>query len=209
MDKLQRELLEAFDKMLKPQVEDWDSDDKPDTESLFQSHYSEIRSSARRMGIDLDTARTINSWRRKISPTDLLDASQGKRQWYGIGTAWLDWVSTNMPDWFAPCTYVLEFNDNPVVVDSPETIKQFSSKYVLNPEAPKDLAINWSKLYKDGIKAVEFSNYNRGNARMGGADWYRSVDMNSGAVVNKSIVKRVTLLYDGTEEFKDAGIKKQ
>jgi len=177
-----------------------------DWESLYLTHFSGIRTAARKLGINLDTARIINTKRRKMTPDAIMDVSQDKHQWYSIGTAWLDWIQGEMPDWLAPCTYVVEFGQEPLMVNSKESVAMFEQKYILDVERPKDKAIDWKLLYENNVGAVEFSPYDRSfeNTHL---SWYDSIDMASGAIVNKKIIKRIIKLYDGTEDFIDAGVK--
>jgi hypothetical protein len=77
---------------------------------------------------------------------------------------------------------------------------------------PKDLALDWVKLYKNGHGAIEFSPYlghisgTRIKSGVVGG-WYDSIDMASGAIVNKTCIRKIVKLYDGTEDFNDMGIK--
>ena len=129
-------------------------------------------------------------------------------QWYGIGTSWLDWIQKNQPDWLAPITYAVILDETNILkVNSKSSINLFNKKYVINPEAPKDTAINWNRLYEDGRDILEFNPY-LGHIGMSiGAHWYDSIDMTSGAIINKRCIKKIIKLYDGTDDFKDMGIK--
>jgi hypothetical protein len=198
-----------------------------DWDSLYMTHFSGIRESARKLGIDLNSARLINS--KRASLNDIKDVKDDPKyhQWYSIGTAWLDWIQGEMSDWLAPCTYAVVFKPDGRYFDCPtETaISNFQITYIpkvpeINIHMPKDKAIDWTKLYKDGYGAVEFSPYlghisgtkvsyggrnNRGSVEIGA--WYDTIDMASGAIVNKNIISKIIKLYDGTDDFKDMGIK--
>lgn len=189
-------------------AESWEDEDDMnnslDWDSLYMNHFSGIRESARRLGIDLETARLINSKRPSLK--DIKDVGDDTKyhQWYSVGTAWLDWIQSEMPQWLAPVTYAIVLDESKMMkVNSKASIQMFTKGYVSKPMAPKDIAIDWMKLYKSDVQVVEFSPY------MGhmGIGWYDSIDMSSGAIVNKKCIKKIIKLYDGTDDFKDMGIK--
>jgi FMN phosphatase YigB (HAD superfamily) len=190
--------------------ESWDDEDSMDSsmdwDSLYMQHFSGIRESARKLGIDLETARLVNSKRPSLK--DIKDVKDGAKyhQWYGIGTAWLDWIQSEMPHWLAPCTYAVVLKGNILNISDEKTIKIFQRKYVIEPDRPKDSAINWTSLYEDGLDAVEFNPY---LGHIGGmaSMWYDTIDMSSGAIVNKRCIRKIVKLYDGTDDFRDMGIK--
>lgn len=112
-----------------------------------------------------------------------------------------------MPDWLAPVTYAIVLDESKMTrVNSKSSISLFSKNYVAKPIAPKDSAIDWIKLYKSNVDVVEFSPY---LGHIGGMDypWYDTIDMASGAIINKRCIKKIIKLYDGTEDFRDMGIK--
>jgi hypothetical protein len=191
-------------------IEGWDDDEEGDSpwESLYMSHFRGINEAARRMGIDINSARLVNTKRPNMAMGNIKDVADGARQWYSMGTAWLDWIQGNMPDWLAPHTYALEFTSTPLIINGKNVLRMFEQKYVIDPQRPKDMAINWDKLYKHGVEAVEFNPYNRGlSGNFSSMSWYGSIDMSSGVVVNKKIIGKIVKLYDGTDDFRDAGVK--
>lgn len=209
-------------------AESWEDEDDMnnslDWDSLYMNHFSGIRESARRLGIDLETARLINSKRPSLNDIKDVSVDPKYHQWYSVGTAWLDWIQGNMPQWLAPVTYAVEFNSNPRYIDCSTipNIASFQEMYIPENKIhhPKDAAIDWRKIYDIGVEAVEFYPYlghisgevvtfgpprNRKRVTIGG--WYDSIDMDSGAIVNKKCIKKIIKLYDGTDDFKDMGIK--
>ncbi len=203
-------------------AEGWEDEESMDNaidwDSLYMTHFSGIRESARKLGIDLNSARLVNSKRSSLN--DIKDVSDGVKyhQWYSIGTAWLDWIQGEMSDWLAPCTYAIEFKKNPVTIGSEHTIINFQKDFIVNTMMPKDGAIDWAKLYKHGIAAIEFNPYLghisgsevtfKGSAKKHKiGEWYDTIDMSSGAIVNKNIIGKIIKLYDGTDDFRDMGIK--
>ena len=200
-------------------AEGWDDDEgmggSIDWDSLYQTHLSEVRTAARRLGIDLDKARLINSKRPTLK--DIKDVGDDPKyhQWYSVGTAWLDWIQGNMPEWLAPCTYAVIIDDFDVVnIDDLKMIETFQKEAIPKDRIhlAKDRAINWQYLYKVNYKAIEFSPYlgHISGERIKGGEvgtWYDSIDMASGAIINKKCIKKIIKLYDGTDDFRDMGIK--
>jgi FMN phosphatase YigB (HAD superfamily) len=191
--------------------ESWEDEDgmggSPDWDSLYMSHFSGVRDSARKLGIDLDSARLINSKRPSLKDIKDVSVDPKYHQWYSVGTAWLDWIQSEMPQWLAPCTYAIVLDESKMMkVNSKASIQLFRKNYISKPNAPKDMAIDWTKLYKANVDVLEFSPY---LGHIGGSTdaWYDSIDMASGAIINKRCIKKIVKLYDGTEDFRDAGIK--
>jgi len=189
--------------------ESWNDDEDGDSpwESLYMSQFSGINTAVRRMGLDINSVRLINTNRTNLTSNNIKDISEGFHQWYSIGTAWLDWIQRNMTDRLKVCNYAIEFAKEPLTIKTPKLVQMFERKYIIDPERPKDSAINWKLLYENGVGAIEFNPYDKGfRPSKSSLGWYSSIDMASGAIVNKSIIKNVVKLYDGTDDFKDAGV---
>ena len=187
-------------------AESWDDEESGgDRDSLFMNHISGVREAVRRMGIDADSVRLINTRQNIKSAKEIIDVSGGKYQWYAIGLSWIEWMQSEMPQWLSPFTYAIEI-DKPLMI-TPKNIAAFQKKYIVNPEQVKDKAINWKKLYTDKVGAIEFNPYDKSSVDLGSSFWYYSIDVDSGAIVNKSSVKKIVKLYDGTDDFRDMGIK--
>ena len=206
--------------------ESWVDDsmsDSVDWSSLYMQHLSGVRESARKLGIDLESARLINSKRPSLKDIKDVSVDPKYHQWYSIGTAWLDWIEGNMPNWLAPCTYAIVLDENAITnIDNLVMIDSFQKSGGIikgKEDFPKDSAIDWANLYKSNYGAIEFNPY---LGHIGGkplkpdpfkktksvvGDWYNSIDMSSGAIINKKCIKKIIKLYDGTEDFMDMGIK--
>lgn len=186
--KLQKILLEEF---------------APPQEAFIEINH-ELRNNARSLGIDYDNSLIINTNRQIKSPADIGDWSQKRKQWAGYGSSWLDWISGEMPHWLATNFYVITVNSLDIIsINSKQAKIAFEKQYVTRPQAPKDMAINYEKLYNDGKGGVSFRPYNRS---WGNMDWYNSIDMDSAVIVNKKAIKSVKLLLDASEiisDFKD------
>jgi hypothetical protein len=202
--------LESVKESIGITSESWDDESYTDYESLFMNHFSGVREAAQKMGIDIESSRLINTKRCNLkAPTDIKDIKDSTKyhQWYGIGFSWLEWIQSEMPQWLAPCTYAIILDEKKILkVNSKQNITSFQNKYVISPERPKDMAINWEKLYNDGINCVEFNPYDKSFTK-GKSEWYQTIDMPSGVVVNKLCIKKVIKLYDGTDDFRDMGVK--
>lgn len=189
--------------------EEYDDSSAIDWESLYEETFREMRHSARRNGINLDAARIINTKRDNLikgaSFKDVKD-DQKFHQWYGIGTTWLDWIMRKQPEWLRPQTYALIIDETQITsVNSPESIQAFTREFITpgQENSPKDRAIAWGKLYNSKRNIIEFNPYLPSTGKYG---WYDSIDMSSGAIVNKKAIKKVIKLCDMTEAFQDAGI---
>lgn len=174
-------------------------------DELFVMIESELRDNARKLGINLDESVVVNTNRVLKSPNDIADQSSNKRQWAGYGTTWFDWVRAAMPEWLSSKFYVLNIDYSKIIrINSKESLEQFSNKWILNPETPKDKAIKYDELYKSGYHGVDFKPYNRSWAKYGEiTEWYRSVDMDSIVIINKAAIKNTKLLLDATELIRD------
>lgn len=200
-------------------TEDWDDEgsNSVDWDSLYMDHLRGIRDASRKLGIDLESARLINSKRPSLKDIKDVAVDPKYHQWYSIGTAWIDWIQGNMPDWLAPCTYAVILDEKQIVnIDNLIMIDAFQRDGSIikgKQDHPKDLAIDWARLYKHNYGAVEFNPYmghiagtKLKKGTVVGA-WYDSIDMSSGAIVNKNCIQKIIKLYDGTDDFRDMGIK--
>lgn len=173
-----------------------------DWDSVYAEYVGEVRQACKNKGISIDTARLVNSNRSALGIKDVKDGEKF-HQWYGIGTAWFDWMSWQMPHWIAPVTHAVILNEGSIMkISDQPSIEKFENNYIKDKRAPKDEAIKWKELYAKGVGAVEFNPY------LGGSlGWYRTIDIPSGAIVNKRCVTKTILLFDGTTMFNDLGIK--
>ncbi len=165
---------------------------------------SELRNTARAMGINYDSSIVVNTNRTLTKPQDIGDWSQHHKQWAGYGSSWIDWVARNMPQWLATKFYVLTVNPGDIITVGNKKAKlAFEQQYIINREVVKDKAINYEKLYKEGKGGVAFRPYNKAWSNH---DWYTSIDMDSIVIVNNKAIKSVKLLLDASEiiaDFKD------
>lgn len=165
---------------------------------------SELRNNARAMGINYDNSIIVNTNRTLSKPQDIGDWSHQHKQWAGYGSSWIDWVARAMPQWLASKFYVLTVDhSNIITIPNKKTKLAFEKHYIINPDTPKDKAINFDKLYKEGKDGVAFRPYNKS---WGNHDWYTSIDMDSIVIINNKAIKSVKLLLDASEiiaDFKD------
>jgi hypothetical protein len=109
-----------------------------------------------------------------------------------------------MPNWLANYFYVLDLDvskHNFFTVNSETTLQLFSKLYIINPNVPKDAAINYEKLYNKQRYGVIFKPYKPSLVRPG--NWYRSIDMDSVVIVNKKGIRGIKLLLDASEIIAD------
>ena len=162
----------------------------------------ELRNNAKSMGIDYNNAITINTNRPLSSPKDIGDWSQKRKQWGGYGSSWINWVADKMPHWLATKFYVIDVNlVDMISINNKQAKLDFEKQYITNIKAPKDMAINFEKLYANGKTGVSFRPFNRSWSN--GLDWYSTIDVDSVVIVNNKKIRSVKLLLDASEIIAD------
>jgi hypothetical protein len=110
--------------------------------------------------------------------------------WYGIGTSWIDWVKSEMPDWEVENIFELHINDSNIIkIRNMEEILEFDQKYSINHDYFK--TINWIDVAKD-YSGIEIAPY-IWKARLK-ISWYYTWDVASGCIWGKNgidSIKRV------------------
>lgn len=175
-------------------------------DEAFVEIESELRSNARQMGIDYDNAIVVNTNRTLKGAKDIGDWSSKRKQWAGYGSSWLDWVQKAMPQWLATKFYVLTVNNlDMVAVNDPKSVVKFTNTYITRPGAPKDVAIDFQKLYDEGKGGVVFRPYNKAWSEMDAEryHWYRGIDVESIVIVNNKAIRSVKLLLDASDIIAD------
>jgi hypothetical protein len=159
------------------------------SEDVYNEISSELHNISRKHRIDLNNIIIINTNRQINSPQDIKDISVNMKQWAGYGLSWFDWIRYEMPHWLASRFYMVQLDTSKVLQVTPTNYKEFAEKYIIDPNKPKDRAINYKKLYDDGIGAISFKPYKH----VHDLDhmWYDSIDMDSVVIVNNKIIKSV------------------
>lgn len=134
----------------------------------------------------LKKVRTIEQVNKHWKPSGL---------WYGIDDAWLDWCSSEMPEWVHEFKYEICLNPqaNLLVLTSAEEAEKFSEEFF----SPDKGQIDWSKVAElwDGLEINPYEkcwdwNYNLWHKYI----WYNSWDCSSGCVWNANAIQLVRKL---------------
>lgn len=106
--------------------------------------------------------------------------------WYGIGTSWIDWVRTEMPEWEDEHVFKLDVNESEMLmIHTLEDLYSFTNKY-----GGSDGLINWN-LVADEYGGIEISPY-MWQARMDRRTWwYYPWDVASGCIWNKETITNI------------------
>jgi len=111
-----------------------------------------------------------------------------KGLWYGFGGSWIDWMSSEMPEWINAYNYIytLDVDDLNIVKVTSNNVDRFSEKY----EDFNKFYINWEKVSKDykGFEAPP--PYNKHSDKL----WWGTLDVASGCIWDTSCIKDIKLL---------------
>jgi hypothetical protein len=113
--------------------------------------------------------------------------------WYGIGSSWVDWVRSEMPDWEVDNIFKIDINtDRMLLISTSEELLAFNKKYgaVLSEHYS---AIDWAKVASD-YGGIEISPYNYKLRMNREVFWYYGWDVASGCIWDEGIVTGVTKL---------------
>jgi hypothetical protein len=108
--------------------------------------------------------------------------------WYGIGTSWIDWVESDMPEWKKEHIHRIEINYSNVLrlnVDMQQ--KQFEDKYGIVEKGETVIyKIDWEAVEKDGWWGIEIIDP-WGDV----GSWIRTWDVSSGCIWDKRAIKKI------------------
>jgi hypothetical protein len=118
-----------------------------------------------------------------VKQSDGLSIVKPKGLWYAIGTAWIDWVRTEMPDWEKDYIYKIDINKSKILSlknwkDVPKEYRIKSENYKFKPSF-----ILISKDYS-GIELLDPSNDY--------SSWDYGWDVPSGCIWDKDGIKNIT-----------------
>jgi hypothetical protein len=129
-------------------------------------------------------------------------SSKPKGLWFAYGTAWINWVAGNMPDWERKHIYKIQVDfDNIINLDSQDGIEEFGNKYgksifpedtftaIWNRQSP--MQIDWNEVSKN-YSGVSIPNY---QYKYGAFDWTTGFDISSGCIWNKKAILNIEKLY--------------
>ena len=123
---------------------------------------------------------------KSVNPNEQPTNMKPKGLWYGIGSSWIDWVRSEMPEWETDQAYVLDLNkSNMLIIRSYEELIAFDEKYSKGP------MINWSNVAYD-YDGIEISPYIQ-KARFE-LMWYYAWDIASGCIWGENVVKNAQIV---------------
>ena len=150
-----------------------------------------------------------------LSPEDIINFKDNLDQkitykpkglWYGIGTSWVDWVRSEMPEWEKDynSVFLLEINKDRILqLGSKEELIEFTKKY--SPSHNKNSTnkmgyweknlIDWSLVTND-YSGIEIKPYIYSARRDEFTNWYYPWDIASGCIWNRDgilSIKKVEL----------------
>lgn len=142
-------------------------------------------------------SRIIMSKESEINfiPTPLSKQKNGFKPiglWYGIGTSWIDWVISNMPDWECENIFEIKLDESKLLkIDNSKVLRDFTFEY----SKPLDHIVNtrftlidWNVFCatKGGIEINPFISSTLYNV------WVSTWDVESGCVWDENVIEKIT-----------------
>jgi len=123
---------------------------------------------------------------RPTSPNEQGKGMKPKGLWYGIGSSWVNWVRSEMPNWESEKAYVLDLNrSNMLIIRTYEELMKFNSEF------SEGMGIDWGKVASiyDGIEIAPHIRESRYEAV-----WYLSWDIASGCIWGQNVINDSQLI---------------
>lgn len=150
---------------------------------------------------DYDGKRVIMSNESEINyrptPNDAQEVRfKPKGLWYGIGYDWINFVTSNMPEWEKDHVFELILDESKLIhIKNFDDMKDFDKKYGVEYYFgySKRTKIDWAKVAED-YEGIEISPYVYEGRRI--FEWYYGWDVESGCIWGENIVidiKKITL----------------
>lgn len=159
-----------------------------------------------------NNARLIMSKDDEINFTAIPISSQEirfkpKGLWYGIGSEWIDWVRSEMPEWEVDNVFKIDINESSILrVTNYDELVSFEDKYGVNPQENMSLkgltdyskimtkrykSIDWAKVAEDfgGIEIAPYI-YKARYDHM----WYYGWDVASGCIWSDGVITKIDKL---------------
>lgn len=109
--------------------------------------------------------------------------------WYAFGTAWKDWVRSEMPEWNDKYSsaYKLDVDSSKILsVKTVEELQRFHDKY---SEGEHKYVIDWNSISQKWA-GIEFPVYLK-SVRLDYL-WYSQLDVASGCIWDTSVIRNIT-----------------
>jgi hypothetical protein len=115
-----------------------------------------------------------------------------KGLWYGIGTSWIDWIRSEMPNWERNHIFNINIDESKILkISNEEEIINFNEKYKTEKIPMFSLIIiNWEEVAKD-YSGIEISPYLYKMRHDRRVFWYYGWDVASGCIWNKNAIKSI------------------
>lgn len=111
--------------------------------------------------------------------------------WYGIGSSWVDWVKSEMPDWETDNVFKIDINEsNILIIRNYGEIIEFDRKYGVpyNFGYHKYTNIDWVRVAND-YGGIEIAPYIYEARRT--IEWYYTWDIASGCIWDDGVIRNI------------------
>ena len=129
---------------------------------------------------------------RKAEPIDQIDKTfKPMGFWYAIGNVWIDWCTSEMPDWVASYIYTFDIlvDNNMLYLNTRETVYEFSQKYGKQVYG-HFREVDWQQVTEE-YDGVEFNPYFYNQRFATDTLWYNGIDVPSGVIFNTDIILNI------------------
>lgn len=145
--------------------------------------FEELSLEARKHTYTVMTKAPLTQIRSTPQTGDAAYAGKPDGFWFGVGSEWVDWTESEMPQWKGDNLYSVDIDEKScVVIETEFDLRDFSRRY-----GTRDGMIDWEKVARDykGIIIKEYIPSARHKFR-----WYASWDVASGCIWDASAVKQ-------------------
>lgn len=112
--------------------------------------------------------------------------------WYGIGSSWIDWVRSEMPEWEEEHVFKIDVDlSKMVTIRNHEDLLEFDKKFGIDIMGGAYRNIDWAAVAKK-YSGIEIAPYIY-SARME-VSWYYTWDVESGCIWKKDAIKSIKRL---------------
>lgn len=107
--------------------------------------------------------------------------------WYAIGSSWIDWVKTEMPEWETDNVFSIEIDESKIKkITNSQEITEFTKEYKKNYHG--FIIIDWRKVAQQ-YSGIEINPYLRKDSRK--LNWYYTWDVPSGCIWNQDAITSI------------------
>lgn len=131
-----------------------------------------------------------------VARFELSDRPKPSGVWYGCGLSWIDWISSEMPNWLYNHLYRITFDTRSMYkISTDKDLDKFTQKYDVRGTGR---SIHWAYVGAAGYGGIEICPYIASRRYSKGASWYGGWDVASGCIWDTSIITSVTeVILDG------------